>query len=96
VAHARGRRPIRCTKYTFGESGVTLKPWSQALPENVPADANARFEVEAMGVAIGALPAVERDHNAYTVRVVLRDIFDHSGNTTLVMLVAAKSGRSGY
>ena len=49
-----------------------------------------------MGVAIGALPAVERDHNAYTVRVVLRDIFDHSGNTTLVMLVAAKSGRSGY
>ena len=30
-AHARGRRPIRCTKYTFGGSGVTLKPWSQAL-----------------------------------------------------------------
>ena len=63
---------------------MTLKPWSQALPENVPAEANARFEVEAMGVAIGALPAVERDHNAYTVRMVLRDIFDHSGNSTQI------------
>ena len=66
------------------------------LAENVPANSDARFEVETIGVAIWALPGVKRDHNAHTVRMVLRDIFDHSGNITRVMLVAAKSGRSGY
>ena len=29
--HARGRRPMRCTKNTLGGSGATLDPWSQAL-----------------------------------------------------------------
>ena len=31
VAHAPGRRPISCTKCTFGGFGATLNPWSQAL-----------------------------------------------------------------
>ena len=29
--HARGRRPMRCTKCTFGGSGAMLNPWSQPL-----------------------------------------------------------------
>jgi hypothetical protein len=33
-----------------------------------------------MGVAIRAAFGVERDHNAQTIRMVLRDIFDHRGN----------------
>jgi hypothetical protein len=33
-----------------------------------------------MGVTIPAPFGVERDHNAHTVRMILRDIFDHSGN----------------
>ena len=37
-----------------------------------------------MGVAIRAPFGVERDHNAHTVRMVLRDIFDHSGNITQI------------
>ena len=35
-----------------------------------------------MGVAIRALSGVERDYNAHMVRMILRDIFDHSGNIT--------------
>ena len=31
AAHARDRRPMRCTKSTLGGSGSTLNPWSQAL-----------------------------------------------------------------
>ena len=37
-----------------------------------------------MGVAIRAPFGVERDHNAHTVRMILRDIFDHSGNITQI------------
>jgi hypothetical protein len=73
AAHARDRRPMRCTKNTRGGSGEMLKPWSQTL-----ADTDARFLVETMGAAIRALFGIERDHNAHMVRVILRDIFDHS------------------
>ena len=44
------------------------------------ADTDARFQVETTGVALRASPGVERDHDAHTVRMILRDIFDHSGN----------------
>ena len=37
-----------------------------------------------MGVTIRASSGVERDHNAHTVRMILRDIFDHSGNITQI------------
>ena len=59
-------------------SGV--EPLVAGLAENVSADTDARFVVETMGVAIRALFGVERDHDAHTVRMILRDIFDHSGN----------------
>jgi hypothetical protein len=61
-----------------------VEPLVAGLVENVPADTDARLEVETIGAAIRALPGVERDHNARTVRMILRDIFDHRGNTTQV------------
>jgi hypothetical protein len=79
AAHARVRRPMRCTKYAFGGSGATLNPWSQALQKMfrlIP----TRGLRSKQGVAIRALPGVDRDHNAHTVRMILRNIFDHSGN----------------
>ena len=54
------------------------------LAEDVPADTDARFVVETMGAAIRALPGVECDHNAHTVRVILRNIFDHSRNNAQI------------
>ena len=60
------------------------------LAEDIPADTDARFVVETMGVAIRAPFGVERDHNAHTVRMILRDIFDHSGNITQI---ATRRGR---
>jgi len=39
-----------------------------------------------MGAAIRALPGVERDHNARMVRMILWDIFDHSGNDTEIVM----------
>jgi len=70
---------MRCTKYAFGGSGATLNPWSQALQKMfrlIP----TRGLRSKQGVAIRALPGVDRDHNAHTVRMILRNIFDHSGN----------------
>ena len=61
---------MRCTKCTFGGSGATLKPWSQALQKMFRPHTDARFVVETMGTAIRALPGVERDHNAHMVRVI--------------------------
>jgi hypothetical protein len=37
-----------------------------------------------MGVAIRIPFGVERDHNAHTVRMIPRDIFDYSGNITRI------------
>ena len=51
-----------------------VEPLIAGLAENVPADTNARLEVETIGVAIGALPGVESDHNPHTVRMILRNI----------------------
>ena len=65
---------MRCTKYTFGGSGADVETLVAGLAEDVPADTDARFEVETMGVAIRARFGVERDHNAHTVRMILRDI----------------------
>ena len=61
-----------------------VEPLVADLAENVPADADARFVVETIGVAIRALFDVERIHNAHTVRMILRNIFDHSGNITQI------------
>jgi hypothetical protein len=55
------------------------------LAEDVPADTDARFVVETIGVAIWALFDVERDHNAHMVRMIMWDIFDHSGNNTQIV-----------
>ena len=54
------------------------------LAEDVPADTGGRFVVETMGVAIRIPFGVERDHNAHTVRMIPRDIFDYSGNITRI------------
>ena len=64
----------------FRRVGRDVEPLVAGLAENVSAHTDARFEVESIGVAIRALPGVERHYNAHTVRMVLRDIFDHSGN----------------
>jgi hypothetical protein len=62
-----------------------VEPLVAGLAENVPADTDARFVVETMGVAIRALFGVERDHDAHTVRMILRDIFDHSESNTQIV-----------
>ena len=61
-----------------------VEPLVAGLAENVPADTDARFLVETIGVAIRALFDVERDHNAHVVRVILRDIFGHGVNITQI------------
>ena len=63
-----------------------VKALVAGFAENVSADTNARFELEAMGAAIRASPGVERDHNARMVRMILWDIFDHSGNNTEIVM----------
>ena len=80
--HARGRRPMRCTKCTFGGSGEMLKPWSQALQKIFRLIPMRGLWWKTMGTAIRALLGIERDHNAHMVRVILRDIFGLSGNIT--------------
>ena len=62
-----------------------VEPLVAGLAENVPAHADARFVVETMGVAIRALFGVERDHNAHTIRMILRDIFDQSESNTHIV-----------
>src|SRR5258705_12040540 len=56
-----------------------VDPLVAGLAENAPAHTDARFVVETMGTAIR-----ERIHNAHMVRVILRDIFGHSGNITQI------------
>src|SRR5262245_55636187 len=64
----------------FRRVGRDVEPLIAGLAENVPADTDARFIVKTIGIAIRALFGVERAHNAHVVRMVLRDIIDHSGN----------------
>ena len=61
-----------------------VEPLVAGLAEDIPADTDARLVVETMSVAIRAPFGVECDHNTHSVRMILRDIFDHSGNITQV------------
>ena len=47
-----------------------------------------------MGVAIRALPGVERDYNAHSVWMILRNIFDHSGNITQIAKPQRKTNQA--
>ena len=77
----------------FRRVGRDVEPLVAGLAENVSADADARFEVETVTVAIRALPGVERDYNAHSVWMILRKIFDHSGNITQIAKPQRKTTR---
>jgi hypothetical protein len=60
-----------------------VKALVAGFAENVSAHTDARFVVETIGTAIGALFGIERDHNTHMVRVILRGIFGHVNITQI-------------